>query len=42
MRILTYGAQSWAWTKNQIEGLRKTQRSMERSLMGVRLKEKTK
>jgi len=40
MPILTYGAQSWALIKTQMESLRKTQRAMERSTMKIKLKYK--
>jgi len=38
--VLTYGAQTWSITKTQLEKLRATQRSMERSILGVRRREK--
>lgn len=39
--ILTYGAQTWALTKKDILKLKTTQRKMERSMLHLRLIEKT-
>ena len=38
--ILTYGAQTWSLTKKQAQSLQTTQRSMERSILGVKRLEK--
>lgn len=40
MPVLTYGAQTWALTKTQVVGLKKTQRAMERSILNIRLRDK--
>ncbi len=39
--VLTYGAQTWACTVNQIQKLGTTQHSMLRNILGIRLKDKT-
>lgn len=39
--VLTYGAQTWALTKNNIKRLKITQRKMERSILNKKLIEKT-
>jgi len=38
---LTYGTQTWSLTKTQTERLKITQRAMERSILGVKKKERT-
>lgn len=38
--ILTYGCQTWTFTKANIEKLSRTQRAMERIMLGVKLKDK--
>ncbi|VDO18177.1 unnamed protein product [Brugia timori] len=38
--VLTYGAQSWALTERQLLGLARTQIAMERSMIGVRKKDR--
>ena len=38
--ILTYGSQTWATTNKQLDKLRRTQVTMERSITGTRLKDK--
>ena len=38
--VLTYGAQTWALTKVQLEKIRSTQRTMERSILGIKRKDK--
>ena len=37
---LTYGAQTWAITDAQLDKLRKTQLAMERSILGIRRRDK--
>ncbi len=38
--FITYGAQTWALTNSQIEKIRCTQKAMERSLLGVKKKDR--
>ena len=38
--VLCYGAETWALTKSQVSSLQKTQRAMERSLLGIKLRER--
>lgn len=38
--ILTYGAQTWSLTKQQTEGIKKTQRAMERSILKIKVKDR--
>ncbi len=38
--VLTYGAQTWALTKSNLDRLKTTQLAMERSLLGVRRKDR--
>lgn len=40
--VLTYGSQNWALTKQQTQKLRTCQRSIERKLLGIKLKDKIK
>jgi hypothetical protein len=40
MPVLCYGAQTWALTKSQVEGLRVTQRTMERSILKIKKRDK--
>ena len=40
--VLTYGAQTWALTKNQLDKMRTTQRAMERSILNIKKAEKIK
>lgn len=40
MPVLCYGAETWALTKNQVNSLQKTQRSMERNVLRLSLKDK--
>lgn len=42
MPVLSYGAQTWALTSTQMEGLRKTQRAMERSLLNIKRSDRIK
>ncbi len=39
--VMMCGAQTWAWTKTETQRLQTTQKSMERSVIGIRKKEKT-
>ncbi len=39
--VMSYGAQTWALTKTETQRLQTTQRSMDRSIIGIRKKEKT-
>jgi len=38
--VLSYGSQTWSLTKVQTQKLQKTQRAMERKIMGIRLRDK--
>lgn len=40
--VLTYGAQTWASTRNQTDRLEKTQNAMLRKILGICLKDKIK
>ena len=40
--VLTYGAQTWALTKSNINRLRRTQNSMLRSIFGIKILDKIK
>jgi hypothetical protein len=42
MPVLCYGAQTWALTKSQVEGLRVTQRTTERSILKIKKRDKIK
>ena len=36
MPVLSYGAETWALTRKQVNDMKKTQRAMERRLIGTR------
>ncbi|MBP1527199.1 MAG: hypothetical protein H9Q66_04685 [Spiroplasma ixodetis] len=38
--VLSYGAQTWSLTKSQSEKIQKTQRAMERRILGLRIKDR--
>lgn len=38
--VLTYGCQTWTWTKQTLNKIAVTQRSMERQMIGISLKDK--
>ena len=38
--VLSYGAETWALTKMQVDKLQKTQRSMERNILGIKIRDR--
>ena len=40
MPVLCYGAETWATTRKQLEGIQKTQRAMAREILGIRIRDR--